>query len=45
MNNKPGNLHLLTFIVNASNILEYNQEYDAEKGFKMARGWYFGNLK
>ena len=44
--NRPGDIpHSLASIKKAKNVLDYNPEYNASEGFKMACGWYFENLK
>lgn len=44
--NRPGDIpHSLASIDKARFILDYDPEFDAERGFEMACEWYFENLK
>jgi UDP-N-acetylglucosamine 4-epimerase len=44
--NRPGDIpHSLASVEKAKKVLGYDPQYDAYKGFEMACGWYYENLK
>lgn len=43
---RPGDIpHSLASVDKAKKVIGYDPQYDAKKGFEMACGWYFENLK